>query len=265
MLLLLSLTTAAFAEESKFEGAKHGDDAKKAEAHASVELGGALTSGNTETMALTGLGNVSYKWRRNGISGTFGVNWGQSKIDTDGDGLLSTAERAADYTKTAERVAGTVRYDRFLGKRDSIYVLGGGFTDSFAGYDYRLNGQLGWSHNFVDRENAAFRGELGVDIAREDFVEGIAPNAQTVVAARLLLGGRYSFNKHVSFEDTLEAYEGVLDFTDFRLNNTAAITAALGGKLSVKLSHQLAFDNVPVEGFQPLDHTTMATFVVTLL
>lgn len=265
MLTLLAIS-AAFAEESKFEGAKQGDDdKKKTEAHATVELGGSITSGNTETMALTGLGNVSYRWRRNGLSATFGVNWGQSKIDTDGDGLLSTVERDAEYTKTAERVYGTLRYDRFLGKRDSLYLLGGGFSDSFAGYDYRVNGQLGWSHNFVDRENAGLRGELGVDIAREDFVEGIDPNAQTVVAARLLLGGRYAFNKNVSVEDTLEIYEGVLDFTDFRLNNTASITAALGAKLSLKLSHQLAFDNVPVEGFQPLDHTTMATFVVTLL
>ncbi len=265
MLTLLTISLA-LAEESKFEGTKQGDDEKKApEAHATVELGGSLTSGNTETMALTGLGNVAYKWRRNGISSTFGVNWGQSKIDADGDGLLSDAEHAADYVKTAERVHGTLRYDRFLGKRDSLYLLGGAFSDSFAGYDYRVNGQLGWSHNFVDKENVGFRGELGVDIAREDFVVGIEPNAQTVVAARLLLGGRYAFNKNVSVEDTLEVYEGVLDFTDFRLNNTAALTATLGSKLALKLSHQLAFDNVPVEGYQPLDHTTMATFVVTLL
>jgi len=263
--MLLLLSSFALAEESKFEGAKVPDKSETTEAHASAELGGIFTFGNTESMALTGLGTGSYRHHRNGVSLTFGVNWGQSKPDTDGDGKLNDAERAADYVKTAEREAGTVRYDRFLGKRDSLYVLGGAFTDSFAGYDYRVNGQLGWSHNFVDRPRATFRGELGADVAREDFVEGVAPNAQTVIAARLLLGARYAFNDHVTVEDTVEVYESVLDFADLRVNNVATVTAALNSRLSLKLSHQLAFDNVPVEGYQPLDHTTLATVVVTFL
>lgn len=263
--MLLILATLAHAEDSKFEGAKTPDKSETTEAHASAELGGTFSFGNTESMALTGLGTASYRHRRNGFSATFGVNWGQTKLDSDGDGKLSDAERAADYVKSAEREYATLRYDRFLGKRDSLYLLGGAFTDSFAGYDYRVNGQLGWSHNFLDQEHVALRGELGVDIAREDFVEGIDPNAQTVVAARLLLGGRYDFNKHVAFEDTIEVYEGVLDFTDLRINNTATITSSLSSRLSLKLSHVLAYDNVPVEGYQPLDHTTMATVVVTFL
>ncbi len=264
--MLLLCLTLAHAEESKFEGAKGATAAKMVtEAHAGVELGGALTSGNTETMALTGLGNLSYRWQANAISGSFGVNWGQARIDADGDGKLSTAEREADFVKTADRVLAALRYDRFFGKRNSIYVLGGGFSDPFAGYDSRFNGQLGWSHSFVQLETASLRAELGADVAQEDFVAGIDPNTATVVSARLLIGSSYSFNQHVSAQDTVEVYESVLDITDLRLNNTASLTASLGSKLSLKLSHQLAFDNAPVEGFQSLDHTTMATFVVTLL
>ncbi|MSQ01521.1 MAG: DUF481 domain-containing protein [Myxococcales bacterium] len=264
--MLLLCFTRAFGEESTFEGAKGNTPTKMVtEAHASVELGGVVTSGNTETMALTGLGNLSYRWQAHAISSSFGVNWGQARIDTDGDGKLSPAEREADFVKTAERVLGSLRYDRFFGKRDSIYVLGGGFTDPFAGYDSRVNAQVGWSHSFVQLETASLRAELGADVAQEDFVAGIDPNTATVVSARLLVGGSYAFNRHVSVQDTVEAYESVLDVTDLRLNNTASLTAALGSKLSLKLSHQLAFDNAPVEGYQPLDHTTMATFVVTLL
>ncbi len=264
--MLILVSTLAFAEASKFEGAKGAAPTKMVtEAHAGVELGGALSSGNTETMALTGLGNLSYRWQANAISGSFGVNWGQARLDADGDGKLSAAEREDDFVKTAERVLGALRYDRFFGKRDSIYVLAGAFTDPFAGYDSRVNGQVGWSHSFVQLETASLRAELGADVAQEDFVVGIDPNTATVVSARLLVGGSYAFNKHVSAQDTVEVYESVLDFTDLRLNNTAALTAALGSKLSLKLSHQLAFDNAPVEGYQPLDHTTMVTFVVTLL
>lgn len=263
--MFILLATMALAEESKFEGTKAAEAAAKPEARATAELGGSMTFGNTETMALTGLGNVSYKWRRNQIGGTFGVNWGQSRIDGDGDGLLSADERKEEMVQTAMREYATLRYDRFFGKRDSLYLLAGAFTDEFAGYEYRINGQLGWSHVFLDKENTNFKGELGVDIARENFVDGVDPNEQTVVAARVQLAFRHKFNERVGFEDTLEVYEGVLDFEDFRLNNTASLTAGLGARTSLKLSHQLAFDNVPVPGFQPLDHTTMASIVVNLL
>ena len=264
--MLLLPVSLAFAEDSTFVGAKTGADAgKPAGAHATAEFGGALSYGNTETMALTGLGGVDYRWGKNGISSTFGVNWGQSKIDTDGNGKLSDTERAADYVKTAEREQVTLRYDRFIGKRDSLYALGGAFTDSFAGYDFRVNGQVGASHTFVDREDTSFKAEVGVDVARENFVEGVDPNAQTVLSARVLLGLRHKFNDHVTAEDTLEAYESLLDYTDLRINNVAGVSAGLNNRLSLKLSHQLAFDNVPVEGYQSLDHTTLATVVVTFL
>jgi putative salt-induced outer membrane protein YdiY len=263
--MLLSLCMA-WAEDSTFAGAATLPAAKKpTEAHVSAEFGGILSFGNTESMALTGQGVASYRWGDNAIGGTFGVNWGQSKIDSDGDGRLNDAEREGGFVKTAERETATVRYDRFFGTKYSLYVLGGAFTDSFAGYDYRVNGQLGVSRSFVATPTAALKAELGVDMAREDFVEGIAPNAQTVVSARLLLGARYAFNTHVAVEDTFEAYESLLDAEDLRLNNTAAVTALLTDRLSMKLSHTLAFDNVPVEGYQPLDHSTMATMVLTLL
>lgn len=264
--MLLVLATLAQAEDSKFEGTKAPEaEVPKTEAHAAAELGGVLSFGNTESMALTGQGTVSYKWRKNQISGTFGINWGQSRIDTDADGFLSEAERAEDYTQTAGREYGTVRYDRFVTKRDSLYVLAGGFNDKFAGYDYRINGQVGWSHGFVDTKTTLFKAEAGVDVAQEDFVAGVEPSEQTVVSARIQASLRQNFNAHVAFEDTVEIYESVLDYEDLRVYNTAAISATMTNRLALKLSHQLAFDNVPVEGFQPLDHTTLATIVVTVL
>jgi hypothetical protein len=69
----------------------------------------------------------------------------------------------------------------------------------------------------------------------------------------------------VVISETIEVYESVLDFEDVRLLNTASLTSSLSGKLSLKLSHTLIFDNVPVEGFEPLDQTTMITLVATLL
>ena len=264
--MLLFVGSIAFAEESAFAGARAEADAKKLpEAMATAELGGILSFGNTESMSLHGQGAASYRWRQNAIGGTFGVNWGQSRLDADGDGRLNDAERVADFVKTAEREAASLRYDRFVGSTTSIYGLAGAFTDTFAGYDYRVNGQVGVSRAVVAQTTASLKGELGVDIAREDFVDGVSPNDQVVLSARLLIGGRYAFNPHVAFEDTLEVYQSLLAYEDVRLNNTAAVTAVLTGRLSLKLSHVLAFDNVPVEGYHPLDHSTSASLLVSFL
>ena len=65
--------------------------------------------------------------------------------------------------------------------------------------------------------------------------------------------------------DTAEIYENVVDPADLRVLNTAFLTSKISDKLSLKLSHTLTFDNVPVEGFRPLDQVTMLTLVATLL
>jgi len=262
---VLVLAALALAEDSTFEGARATPSRAGREAHASAEMGAMLAFGNTESMTLTGQGTLSYRWGQDQLSGSFGVNWGQSRQDADADGKLSDAERAAPYVQTAEREQATVRYDRFLGKKDSIYALAGGFSDTFAGYDWRVNGQVGESHLFVSTQATTLRAELGLDVARENFVEGVDPGAQTVLSGRALVGVRHQFNGHVVLENNLELYESLLAVSDVRVNNIAAVTASLDKRVALKLSHQLAFDNVPVEGYQPLDHTTLATVVFTVL
>ncbi len=74
-----------------------------------------------------------------------------------------------------------------------------------------------------------------------------------------------AFDERLVLSDVVEVYESVLDFADLRILNTAALTSTLSGKLSLKLSHSLIFDNVPVEGFEPLDQTSMVTLVASLL
>jgi len=262
---LLVLAALALAEDSTFEGARAAPRRAGREAHASAEIGAMLAFGNTESMTLAGQGALSYRWGSDQVSGNFGVNWGQSRHDADADGKLSAAELAAPYVQTAEREQASMRYDRFLGKRNSVYALAGGFSDTFAGYDWRVNGQVGVSHLFASSQATTLRAELGLDVAREQFVEGVEPGAQTVLSARALVGVRHQFNGHVVIEDSLELYESLLAITDVRVNNTAAVTASLDKRVALKLSHQLAFDNVPVKGYRPLDHTTLATVVFTVL
>ena len=230
-----------------------------------ADLGANWSSGNTENLAINGAGHAAHTWDKNRLGLELLVNYGRSIVDANADTFLDETERDAGYVDTASRYAAELRYDRFLGDKDGVYALAGALTDRFAGYQSRIHGQIGYAHYFVKNDRTEFSGELGADVANEDYVVGVDPNSAIIYAVREMLGVKHKFNDEVAIEERIEAYENVEDFSDTRVLNGISLTSNVSGKIAIKLSHLLAFDNVPVEGFQELDQTAMATIVVTLL
>jgi Protein of unknown function, DUF481 len=262
---ILGLVTVARAEDPAFT-TPQAEKVEKAETHLTGELGGTVATGNSSFYAINGLVNFSHKVDMNKISAVAGTNIGGAVVDVDGNGVVDAAERGNGFEPNAKRIYADARYDRFLSDKDSLYFLAGVFSDQFAGYNLRSHEQVGYSRVLIKEEKADLKAELGVDWAQEFYVEEAGlDNSAKFLAARVLVAAGYKFNDSVGVTDTFEVYENVLDFADLRILNTAALTSSLSKNLSLKLSHSLIFDNVPVEGFQPLDQTAMATIVVTLL
>ena len=265
MTLILALSAAARAEDSAFTGAQ-AVAAEQPETHVTGELGGSYASGNANYYTVNGLLNASHQVKKNKISGVAGVNVGGAKVtDLDGDGVADVAPADVPLTENARRLYADLRYDRFLSDKDAVYGLAGVFHDPFLGYDTRSHEQVGYARLLVKTERTELRGELGADLAQENYVEGIDPASANVLAARVLIGLTQKFNDQVSFSDTFETYENVLDTDDLRVLNTAALTSTLSGRFSIKLSHGLLFDNVPVAGLRKFDQVPMVTLVATLL
>ncbi len=268
---LVSLTSFARAEDPLFVGTQvPAAEVAKPETNLSAELGFGWTTGNTMTYNLNVSTVASHKWGQNKLGVFGGANVAQSVLDTDANGVLSDAERTAGYAKTAQKIAIDGRYDRFFGERNSLYALAGWLTDPFTGYDFRTHGQLGYARLLVKSDKASLSGELGADVALENYtadaVAGGAPESAVIIAARAQLDFTYKFNENVAFADKLEVYENVQLPADLRILNTASISSKLSDKFSLKLSHSLTFDNTPVtEEYQKLDQTTLATFVASIL
>jgi len=271
VLAALLWAPTALAVDTEFAGTEAPPAEEKDEpvTKVSAELGTAFATGNAIFYTVNGTLAASHEWDRNKVGLVGGVNLGAAKADVDGDGLLSQAERDADYAQNVKRYYGDARYDRFFSDFDSLYVLAGAFHDPFAGYDLRSHEQIGYSRRLVKTDQTELVGELGFDWAQENYtqeaVDAGSEEYQDVFAVRALLGISQKFNDNVSFTDTFEVYENVIDTKDLRILNTAALTSSLNDKLSLKLSHTLIFDNVPVEGFVKLDQTTMATLVANIL
>ena len=263
---LVLLSSLALAEDSEFAGADAPAEVADApESKVTAEFGGSVASGNVVYYTLNGGLVASHKWQANKLSTSMGANIGRAVADIDGDGRLNGAERNGGLSENARRYFAEGRYDRYFGEKNSLYALGGLLVDPFAGYDLRSHEQLGYSRVLVDTEDTDLVAELGFDVAQENYVDGVDPGNANIFAARIMMSGTHKFNEAVAVGDTIELYENVVDFNDFRLLNSAFITSALSNTLSLKLSHTLTFDNVPVEGFQTLDQVSMVTLVATLL
>jgi len=266
MLIGLTLSTLALAADPEFAGTvKDGKSIEEPEAKLTAELGGSLTTGNSEFYTLTGGINSSYRWQRSKLALMGGALAGSTRVDANADGTLSDAERSVPMQANAKRYYADARYDLFLSGKDSLYALAGAFHDPFGGYDSRTHEQLGYSRALVKTESTTIVAEIGFDIAQENYVETVDPNYKSIFAARGMLGVSHKFSEGVGFEDTLEVYENVVDAKDLRLLNTASLVSALSSKLSLKLSHRLIFDNVPVEGFRTTDQTMQVTLVASIL
>lgn len=264
--LLAVFGSIALAEEPVFQEAKGEDKTYEApETDLSVEVGGAFSIGNAVYYTVNGKASAAHRWRRNELQATLLANYGAAKADTDGDGLLSDAERAADLTPNAKHIGGEARYDRYVSKVDSLYLLVGGLTDTFAGYDLRTHEQLGYAHKFSVGDSSELDAEVGFDVAQENYVDGVDPASANIFAARVQVHASHTFGESFALSDTVEAYENVLDTKDFRLLNSAELTAKLSDVFSLKVSNTLTFDNVPVEGFQSLDDVTLVTLVASLM
>lgn len=263
--LLFGWTTLANAADPAFS-TPQGEEVEKAETHLTGELGGTYTTGNTNLYTVNGLVTFSHKVGKNKLSVIGGANLGAAVVDLDGNGIIEDADRDAGYEPNAKRIYTDARYDRFLSDKDSLYLLAGLFSDGFAGYDLRAHEQIGYARLLVNTEKAQLKAEFGVDWAQEDYVpEADLESSVEFVAARVLGAANYKVSDSVGLAEVFEVYENVLDPADLRVLNTASVTSALSKHLSLKVSHNLIFDNVPVEGFQKLDQTTMMTLVVTLL
>lgn len=273
-LLLLSLGGTAFAQDPAYDRVKAAEVAvEKPDTDLTANLGFSYASGNAVFIAVNGGVNMAHKWGQNRFTFNAGTNLNLAKIDADANGTLDASERAKKLTWTSQRVASAVRYDRFFGAKDSLYVSGGFERDALAGLLWRFNEQFGYARVLVGTESTKVNLEAGLAYAEENFATGADADGNPIytkvldnhyLAGRLFFGATHAFNKYVSIGDNIEMFENLFTPVDFRLTNSLTLSTKLSDKFSINIGHQLAFDNQPVEGFQKVDQTTMVTLVASI-
>ena len=271
--VLVPFTLVAFMEtEPEFEtvlpldpdeAADEGEDSTD-KTEVLAELGGSWSSGNTETIVLNSSLKGSKRKGDNRVTAEAIADLGRAMSDEDGDGTISEEERADGFQLNEQELSLEGRYDRFLTENDIGYASLGWLNDPFSGYRGRVHQQVGYGRVLLRSDETRLISELGFDVAKEWYTEGVEPAEGRVYASRAFLGVVHTLSETTRFSQETEWLMNVEDLDDVRISGETALTLKATDVLNVQLSYELTYESVPVDGYRALDQSTQVTLVATL-
>lgn len=229
-----------------------------------VSSGMFLATGNAQSFAVTGAGNVRLRRGENQYSADAAVNYAEARVAP-----------ATTQQTTVENFQGRVRYDRFLSEHWAVFVQQSGRRDFFQGLDLRLNFDPGLAYYFLvePKQHLTFEGgyDLQYDLRESTAIQAAAdagtPTTKTEVrhALRLYAGYDNSLNDFVKFDTGLEYLQAFQNTQNFRLNWISGLTSQLAQSFALSATFTLRYDNNPLPEVQKLDTITALSLVYTML
>jgi putative salt-induced outer membrane protein len=207
----------------------------------SGELSFVNTSGNTATNTLAAGGSVTYR----------PLPW---VID-----LKAAFVRASsnDVVNTKSFAFGS-RLSRDLTKRTALFVQYDFLMSRFAGIDQRHTIAAGLAYKLVDQARQTLRVDAAIGWANQHPVGAPSSSNATFLAGA---GYKYKIADTSEFTEDVRIVESLAHGSDYRVDNTVALTAKVSKVFSLKLTHLLHFVNVPTPGFKQTDAILSAAIV----
>lgn len=166
----------------------------------------------------------------------------------------------AGGTTTAESLLYAFRAERKINARISGFGELGLFRDEPAGINSRTTVAGGLAFKIAETARAAFAADAGIGYINERRVLGANISSTTFGAGtdlKVKLSETATLTDDVRFTSILENGE------DWRLAHTIAVAAKLTEVLSLKVSNQVRFANLPPPGFKKTDTTTAVALVAS--
>jgi putative salt-induced outer membrane protein len=200
-----------------------------------VDLGLVNAAGNTRVTTLNGAEHITFKPARTHWQFEEQVNavYGRNQDSVTADQLKVMGR--ADYTVLA-----------------MVHVFVGATYERnrFAGVARRFEEIVGLALRPLDRPRDVLDLEMGSAVTQQ---RSTAAATDHFVALRVAANYKHKFTDAVYAQQSVETLPNVDDFNDTRVNSEAALVAPLSGKMALRLSYVVRFDNVPEPGFQKTD------------
>lgn len=206
---------------------------------ARAELGGYVSSGNTENVGLT----ASIEIKREGIDWRHKLRF------------------AADYQEslgqvTRERYLAAYEPNWKLGER--LYLYGSGLfeSDRFSGFTQRFSVSAGAGYSAIKRPGMKLDLELGPAYRSTRL---ITDTTESNLAARGSLDFDWKLTRGITVRQNASAY---LQDANSTVSSKSALLARLIGPLSAQLSYALQYESMPPAGRKTTDTTSRAALVL---
>ncbi len=160
--------------------------------------------------------------------------------------------------ETAKSFIADLRESLALTPRLEAFGRFGYLVDRFAGIERRSTLDGGLGYKLLTGPVHTLRADAGLGYSRESRITG---NDQSFPLANF--GGAYRFqpSKTTDITNAAIATAALNDGDAWRFSNAFALTAAVAGVFSLKLSHDLKFNNAPVAGFKKTDRLMSVALV----
>lgn len=174
------------------------------------------------------------------------------------DSKVGFIRTEANSVVNARTVTALSRLSRDLSKKTAMFVQYDFLENTFAGIGQRHTVAAGVSYKALTETRNTLELDLGLGYASETPV-GL-PRTQT---GTLLGGGGYKLkiSDTSDFTEDARIVASLSHGADWRFDNTAAVTAKLTTKLSLKVSHVIHVVNLPTPGFKKTDTIASAALV----
>jgi putative salt-induced outer membrane protein YdiY len=230
-----------------------------------IALGGIFSTGNSRSLAATGLSNFRLRRTIHQFGASLAGNYGAAGVpNTD------------RYDTTVGNVQGLLRYDVFFAKRWTAFLQSTARHDTFQGLDLRVNIDPGFAFYAINQPKHRLWFEAGydfqydlrtdeartltdadgnpiLDMSGDTQLDPAIDKFQLNHAVRLFAGYSNKLSDKVSFDTGLEYLQSVIKADRLRLNYLAAINTQLVERFSLAVTFTLRYENDPLPNIRKLD------------
>jgi len=164
----------------------------------------------------------------------------------------------ADDVETARSFTADLREARALSDRVEVFGRYGYLRDPFAGIDHRNTIDGGLGYKLLMGPVHTLRVDAGLGYTHEGRATG---EAQSFALVNIGSAYKWQISQSADITDSAIFTQSLEEHDAWRFNNVFAISAAITKILSLKLSHDIKFNNSPVPGFEKTDRITSAAIV----
>lgn len=148
----------------------------------------------------------------------------------------------ADGKESARYLLGSLRYERELSSRLSIYVGQMFESDKFSGYDLRHSSDLGLKYFIMKEDTFYWTAEAGYRYTNEKQVSGAHAYRNQL---RTYTEAEKKWTPTFSTKYWLEYLPNLDESSDYEINSELSVAAAINSVFSIKTGYLLRYDRQP--------------------